>query len=86
MKKYTSIILIAIISLAFASCKSSKNVSYFQNADKVTINLDKNDYSLKLQPQDKLQITISSLIPSATDAYRIIPAPTDGNDFNPMGN
>lgn len=86
MKKYTSIILIAIISLAFASCKSSKNVSYFQNADKVTINLDKNDYSLKLQPQDKLQITISSLIPSATDAYRIIPAPTDGNDFNPMVN
>lgn len=86
MKKYISIILIAIVTLAFTSCKSTKNVSYFQNADKVTINLDKNDYLLKLQPSDILNITISSLVPSATDAYRIIPAPTDGNDFNPAVN
>lgn len=86
MKKYIGIILVAIVSLAFTSCKSTKNVSYFQNADKVTIDLSKNDYSLKLQPTDQLNITISSLVPSATDAYRIIPAPTDGSDFHPAVN
>ena len=38
---------------------------------------------LKLIPSDVIDVTISSLIPQATDAYRLVPAPENGLDFNP---
>lgn len=61
------ILAIAIISLT-ASCRTGKNIAYFQNADTLK-SLENTDYALKLIPSDQLKIMISSLIPEATDIF-----------------
>lgn len=84
MKKYNVITLIlALVIFSLSSCKSTKSVAYFQNADTVKLDVTKGDYSLKLIPADVINVTISSLVPEATDIFRFVPAPTDGSTFNP---
>lgn len=61
--------------LSLASCRSQKNnMSYFSDvpADAIAILTATNaDYSLKIQPDDELAITVSSLAPEATAMYNL---------------
>lgn len=84
MKRYIKyFVALAIIVLSVSSCKSTKSVAYFQNAETVKSKIESGEYMLKLIPSDVIDVTISSLIPQATDAYRLVPAPENGLDFNP---
>ena len=84
MKRYIKYLgALAIIVLSVSSCKSTKSVAYFQNAETVKSKIESGEYMLKLIPSDVIDVTISSLIPQATDAYRLVPAPENGLDFNP---
>lgn len=62
-------ILISII--IFSSCKTAKNITYFQNIPKDTTlqNIVSKDFETKIQKADLLGITVASLSPENTAIY-----------------
>lgn len=71
MRNYVAATLLALIAMMLFSCKSHNvNLTYFADAaDGAT--LGSNDYEIKLVPDDELIITVSSLVPAATEAYNL---------------
>ena len=65
MKKFTSQILLLLIVSSFSSCKSVKDLTYFQDiADREIIQTNKNTVSeYKIRPTDNLYINIKTLDP-----------------------
>ena len=72
MKKYVSIILPLLCVLLFASCMSTKNVTYFQNKDKIDLSLSKHLYDAKIMPKDILQIQVFSMTPEASEPFNLL--------------
>ena len=71
MKRYIKYLgALAIIVLSVSSCKSTKSVAYFQNAETVKSKIESGEYMLKIIQADEIDVTISSIAPHATDAYR----------------
>ncbi len=74
-----SIFCLSIILLTLSSCVSKKNILYFQDADKYSSqNITKLEY--KIQANDILSITITSLIPETAEPYNSIAGNTGSSN------
>ena len=75
MIKLSNILTAAAFALAISSCSSSKHLSYFQDlpTDSIdtVVNNIQTEYSLRIQPDDELLITVTSLSPEATSMYNL---------------
>ena len=72
MNRKLQIILVSCFAiLTLFSCKTTKHLTYFENADSLKTSIQNLDYALKLVPFDELQITVNSLVPEATAAYNL---------------
>ena len=73
MKRTLHLIIITVCLLATASCSTNKDntLSYFSKlGESVSGELPQGgDYSIRLAPDDELEVTISSAVPSATAMY-----------------
>lgn len=72
MKKYVSIIVSLLCVLLFASCMSTKNITYFQNKENIDITLSKQLYDAKIMPKDILQIQVFSMTPEASEPFNLL--------------
>ena len=74
MKKYFFLIALMSFIMSLSSCRSYKEqvgISYLNNAQTEYYQALKTPYSLKIKPDDELQINISSTIPQATSQYNL---------------
>jgi polysaccharide export outer membrane protein len=60
--------------LFLTSCGSSKDIIYFQDADRILEGYydDLSDYKIKIMPSDNLLITVSALNPQAAEAFNTV--------------
>lgn len=67
-------IFIFIVLLSMASCKSYKEVAYFQNAEETeSYSLTDSLRTLRIMPKDILQFAVSGVaVPEAASAYNIV--------------
>lgn len=77
------IIYAIALLLAFSSCRSKQDLGYFDDlkySESGSIKLS--DYSIKIEPEDELMITVSSEIPAATAQYNLpLSNPTSQSDL-----
>ncbi len=61
------------VTLLLISCRSSKqNLSYFENVEGIQSGtIPSSDFEIKIQPDDELNITVSSVVPEATASYNL---------------
>lgn len=71
MKKIYQILYIAIAAVALASCGSSKDVVYFQNADEISVEASRMLYDAKIMPKDQLTIFIHTTDPQASAPFNV---------------
>ena len=67
--KFKYLILFFIIVLSCASCINKKKIVYFQNSESVTNNYKAINYDNRIQPDDLLDIHISSANPEAAAPF-----------------
>jgi len=70
----TFIIIFIAFSFFFSSCSSSKKVVYFQDlqdTSKISSQIINEAYEVKIQPDDILEIIVSSLNPEATAPFNL---------------
>lgn len=67
------LLLFFFVALLLSSCSSSKhNLSYFENiGDVQSGTIPSSDFEIKIQPDDELNITVSSVVPEATASYNL---------------
>lgn len=65
-----SIVTISFVLLLLTSCVSKKNILYFQDSDKYP-SVDITQLETKIQPNDILSITVSSLVPETAIPYNV---------------
>ena len=59
-------------------------MAYFQNADTISCSIENVDYALKIVPADQLKVLISSVVPEATEVFRMgetTYTTTDGSQY-----
>ena len=59
--KITKLIMGAAIALFLASCGSTKDVPYFQNANEIDLSKSATLYDARIMPKDQLTITVSTI-------------------------
>ncbi len=73
----------AIASLTMIySCRSAKDVAYFQNIDSISLAASKGLYTARIMPKDELTITVNSTDPSAAVAFNLSVQQTSNNSTN----
>ncbi len=73
----------AIASLTMIySCRSAKDVAYFQNIDSISLAASKGLYTARIMPKDELTITVNSTDPSAAAAFNLSVQQTSSNSIN----
>ncbi len=72
MKKNAFAILPLLVVLLFSSCMSTKNVTYFQDKDKIDLSMSKFLYDAKIMPKDILQIQVFSMTPEASEPFNLL--------------
>lgn len=81
MKKLLLAAVVAMtMILALGSCKSAKQVAYFQNADSISLAASKVLYDAKIMPKDQLTITVVTTDPKASAPFNISVGGSLGND------
>lgn len=61
-----------VLLLAFTSCRTKQDLSYFDDIRYSTSgSIRLSDYSIKIEPEDELMITVSSEVPAATAQYNL---------------
>lgn len=63
-----------LLLVGLASCSTSNRLTYFKDLATVTdsiTTMPAGDYSLKIEPDDELMITVTSLAPEATAMYNL---------------
>lgn len=73
MKRFFLFSFVSLIVIFFSACRSYKEqvgITYLNTETELSQTL-KIPYSLKIKPDDELQITISSTIPQATSQYNL---------------
>lgn len=64
--------IIAAIAIATASCRTTSHLTYMERlGDSRQGTLSKADYKVTIQPDDELQIIVTSAIPAATSEYNL---------------
>ena len=71
MKKIYQILYIAMAIVMLASCGSSKDVVYFQNADEISVEASRMLYDAKIMPKDQLTIFIHTTDPQASAPFNV---------------
>lgn len=59
-------------ALLFGSCSTPKNISYFQDVQNGTIITTEKQLEIKLKPEDKLSIMVSSSAPSLAQMFNLM--------------
>lgn len=66
------IIYAVILLVAFTSCRTKHDLAYFEDLKySESGSLRLSDYSIRIEPEDELMITVSSEIPAATSQYNL---------------
>lgn len=72
MKKIRVLIaVVAIIAATLSSCKTPKDITYFQDVDSVAILSVVNPVEIKIHPEDKLSIIVNSKDPQLADLFNL---------------
>lgn len=79
MSRFKRIIMITLLSVVILSCSSSKNIAYFQNT---IANSEVQKFEPVLQPDDVLNIVISSENPEIAAPYNLKTVVFQGNTEN----
>lgn len=74
--KYLSWISYAIIVLALASCSTPKNITYFQDVTQGTIIDPSKQLDIKVKPEDKLSIIVTTQDPALSNLFNLVQAQT----------
>lgn len=72
MKKLLLSVVFATIILGLGSCGSSKNVTYFQNIDSISLAASRGLFDAKIMPKDQLTITVNTTDPSAAKPFNLV--------------
>lgn len=80
-KNILSFSIFALMILMLASCASSKQVAYFQNAVDGVVKRSEGLYDAKIMPKDILTITVSTTNPEAATPFNL----TISNTLNATG-
>ncbi|THD67713.1 polysaccharide export protein [Robertkochia marina] len=67
---------LAVISILLSSCASKKDILYFQDIDQVLEKAEKTSYSAVIQPNDLLQIVVSSYDLKAVQPFNLPVTPS----------
>lgn len=78
MKKILVPFILLIMVLVMGSCSGSKNVSYFQNIDSVSLAASRGLYDAKIMPKDMLTITVLTTNPEASAPFNLSVSNTIG--------
>ena len=74
--KANKLLMAAAITLMLASCGSTKDVPYFQNAETVDLSNSSFLYDAKIMPKDQLSITVSTINDEASAPFNMtVPTP-----------
>jgi polysaccharide export outer membrane protein len=80
MKKLLVPFVLLMMVLVMGSCVGSKNVSYFQNIDSVSLAASRGLYDAKIMPKDMLTITVLTTNPEASAPFNLSVTNTVGTD------
>ena len=73
MKKYLlSVVFATLIIIGLGSCGSSKNVTYFQNIDDVSLAASRGLFDATIMPKDMLTITVNTSNPDAAKPFNLV--------------
>src|SRR5690554_5355296 len=67
------------LSVIIISCSPVKNVSYFQQLEQSTSELNRAEYSARIKPKDILSITVVSSEPDASRRFNLIAPQLEAN-------
>ena len=71
MKRILVPLVAMAVILLLGSCKSSKYVPYFQNADTISLAASRMLYDAKIMPKDQLTITVITTDPQASAPFNL---------------
>lgn len=71
MKKLIFVFCAFAAVLLFDSCANSKQVTYFQNIDSISLAASRNLYDAKIMPKDQLIITVNTTDPVASRPFNL---------------
>lgn len=71
MRKNLFFIVFAVLCMTLGSCRSSKQIAYFQNADSLSYAASKGLFDAKIMPKDLLTITVSTTDPKAATPFNL---------------
>ena len=72
MKRVIVPLIALTIILLLGSCNSAKEVAYFQNADKVSLEASRMLYDAKIMPKDQLTISVNTTTPEASMPFNLL--------------
>lgn len=72
----------ALTILVLSSCASSKKIAYFQGIDSAAMEQHASKYQIRIQPNDNLHITVSSIKPDAVMMFNIVGNSTGSTNFS----
>ena len=75
MSKYSFVILL-FVTVLLSSCRSVKDVAYFQNSQYIDPSRSEYLYDARIMPKDVLTITVSTVNPEAAAPFNLIVRPT----------
>lgn len=79
--RWHTTVLTAAAAGLFACCSAPKNIAYFQNADRLNNMMIPAEQPLRLRPEDKINIVVSSSNPMLTQQFTL----TTSNSNNILG-
>lgn len=71
MKKLFFPLVLMTVVLLLGSCKSAKQVAYFQNIDSISLAASRGLYDARIMPKDLLTITVISSDPDASKPFNL---------------
>ncbi len=72
MKKLLFSIVVMTIIMMTSGCQISKEVTYFQNIDSISLAASKMLYDAKIMPKDMLTITVATINPEASAPFNLV--------------
>lgn len=80
MKRILVYIVAFVAVLALDSCKSAKDVAYFQNIDEISLAASKGLYDAHIMPKDELTISVNASDPAAVAMFNLAVTQTTGTN------
>ena len=71
MKKLLLSVVMAALIIGMGSCGSTRNVTYFQNIDSISLAASRGLFDAKIMPKDELTITVNTTNPDAGRPFNL---------------